>query len=342
MPEDLRYKQIEQVENYIAKIEENESASEMLKIIVGVEEVAEVSSLVLVISLGPFFSEANCSVLVQQEYKMYMEKDVVYMRCFQQDSVHELGIGIIRVLKRLKERFERHHFVIIQDQALDVATNCQVDTLQLQGKICTIYCKMGELTEAKVSRSVICADKRTAEKWIGKMARWKMQNKKTCFSSLSAGLPQAHPVFLVVTELVKTSLLKIINVLVGEPSAGKTTIVEGLTRKIIRGKVPIDLVNVKLINATPCCHGAGRLVGQYKFGGRSGGCVALLGVAKLVLGLVLGSYLVKILDQFPVGVLGVLLLFAGIALAMCSRDINSKEEICLFARCFTCWLKCST
>lgn len=76
----------------------------------------------------------------------------------------------------------------------------------------------------------------------------------------------------------------------------------------------------------PCCHGAGGLAGQYKFGGRSGGCVALLGAAKLVLGLVLGSSLVKVLDQFPVGVLGVLLLFAGIELAMCSRDMNTKEE----------------
>ncbi|KAL3498348.1 hypothetical protein ACH5RR_041080 [Cinchona calisaya] len=78
--------------------------------------------------------------------------------------------------------------------------------------------------------------------------------------------------------------------------------------------------------AMPCCHGAGGLAGQYKFGGRSGGCVALLGLAKLVLGLVLGSSLVRILDQFPVGVLGVLLLFAGIELAICSRDMNTKED----------------
>ncbi|KAL2519702.1 Molybdate transporter 1 [Abeliophyllum distichum] len=48
------------------------------------------------------------------------------------------------------------------------------------------------------------------------------------------------------------------------------------------------------------CHGARGLAGQYKFGGRSGGCVALLGVAKLVLRLVLGRSLVKILDQFSV------------------------------------------
>ncbi|KNA05899.1 hypothetical protein SOVF_186100 [Spinacia oleracea] len=78
--------------------------------------------------------------------------------------------------------------------------------------------------------------------------------------------------------------------------------------------------------AMPTCHGAGGLAGQYKFGGRSGGCVALLGMGKLVIGIVLGSSIVKILDQFPVGVLGVLLLFAGLELAMACRDMNTKSE----------------
>uniref|UniRef100_A0A0V0GWF1 Putative ovule protein n=1 Tax=Solanum chacoense TaxID=4108 RepID=A0A0V0GWF1_SOLCH len=78
--------------------------------------------------------------------------------------------------------------------------------------------------------------------------------------------------------------------------------------------------------AMPCCHGAGGLAGQYRFGGRSGASVAFLGLGKLVLGLVFGSSFVRILNQFPIGILGVLLLFAGIELAMASRDMNSKEE----------------
>ncbi|KAJ8640611.1 hypothetical protein MRB53_017305 [Persea americana] len=92
--------------------------------------------------------------------------------------------------------------------------------------------------------------------------------------------------------------------------------------------VSVGLMNMVgcWFGAMPMCHGAGGLAGQYKFGGRSGGCVVVLGVAKLVLGLVLGSSLVKVLVQFPVGLLGVLLLFAGIELAMASRDMNSKEE----------------
>ncbi|XP_010472579.1 PREDICTED: molybdate transporter 1 [Camelina sativa] len=85
--------------------------------------------------------------------------------------------------------------------------------------------------------------------------------------------------------------------------------------------------------AMPTCHGAGGLAGQYKFGGRSGGCVALLGVAKMVLGLVLGGSLVGILDKFPVGVLGALLLFAGIELAMAARDMNTKGDAFVMLIC---------
>ncbi|KAL2489099.1 Molybdate transporter 1 [Forsythia ovata] len=91
------------------------------------------------------------------------------------------------------------------------------------------------------------------------------------------------------------------------------------------------ILNDPIPDATPCCHGAGGIAGQYKFGGMSGWCVALLDVAKLVLGL--DSSLVKILDQFSVGVLGVLLLFVGIELAMCSRDMNSKEESVVMLIC---------
>lgn len=78
--------------------------------------------------------------------------------------------------------------------------------------------------------------------------------------------------------------------------------------------------------AMPVCHGAGGLAGQYRFGARTGLSVVFLGIGKLVLGLVFGNSFVRVLGQFPIGILGVLLLFAGIELAMASRDMNSKEE----------------
>ncbi|CAN1785353.1 Molybdate transporter 1 [Linum perenne] len=85
--------------------------------------------------------------------------------------------------------------------------------------------------------------------------------------------------------------------------------------------------------AMPCCHGAGGLAGQYKFGGRSGACVVMLGMAKLGLGLVLGSSIVAMLQEFPVGVLGVLLLFAGIELAIAARDVSGKEDAFVMLVC---------
>ncbi|KAI3915258.1 hypothetical protein MKX01_035517 [Papaver californicum] len=99
--------------------------------------------------------------------------------------------------------------------------------------------------------------------------------------------------------------------------------------------VTVGLMNLAgcWLGAMPVCHGAGGLAGQYKFGGRTGGCVAIVGAAKLVLGLVLGSSLVQILAQFPVGLLGVLLLFAGIELAMTSKDMNTKEEAFVMLVC---------
>ncbi|KAF1865760.1 hypothetical protein Lal_00021760 [Lupinus albus] len=78
--------------------------------------------------------------------------------------------------------------------------------------------------------------------------------------------------------------------------------------------------------AMPCCHGAGGLAGQYRFGGRSGASVVFLGVGKLVLALIFGNSFGRILGQFPIGILGVLLLFAGIELAMASKDMKTKQE----------------
>lgn len=78
--------------------------------------------------------------------------------------------------------------------------------------------------------------------------------------------------------------------------------------------------------AMPVCHGAGGLAGQYRFGGRSGLSVLFLAAGKMVLGLVFGNSFVRILGKFPVGILGVLLLFSGVELAMASRDMGSKEE----------------
>ncbi|WOH12264.1 hypothetical protein DCAR_0831766 [Daucus carota subsp. sativus] len=94
---------------------------------------------------------------------------------------------------------------------------------------------------------------------------------------------------------------------------------------VISVSISVGMMNLVecWFGAMPSCHGARGY----------GGCVALLGAAKLALGFLLSGSLVKILNQFPVGVLGVLLLFAGIELALCCRDMNTKEDSFVMLLC---------
>src|SRR5579884_140241 len=78
--------------------------------------------------------------------------------------------------------------------------------------------------------------------------------------------------------------------------------------------------------AMPMCHGSGGLAGQYRFGARTGGSVVFLGVIKILLGLFLGGAALRILALYPMSVLGVLLIFSGMELALVTRDIKTRTD----------------
>ncbi|KAL3689487.1 hypothetical protein R1sor_015796 [Riccia sorocarpa] len=85
--------------------------------------------------------------------------------------------------------------------------------------------------------------------------------------------------------------------------------------------------------AMPVCHGAGGLAGQYKFGARNGLAPVLLGAGKLVVSLFLGSSLLRFLASFPMALLGAMLLFSGVELAMACRDQNTNEDAFVMLMC---------
>ena len=68
--------------------------------------------------------------------------------------------------------------------------------------------------------------------------------------------------------------------------------------------------------ALPLCHGAGGLAGQFRFGARHGTSIILLGLVKVLLACVIGNAGPHLLGAFPKSILGVMLVFAGISLAM--------------------------
>jgi MFS superfamily sulfate permease-like transporter len=70
-----------------------------------------------------------------------------------------------------------------------------------------------------------------------------------------------------------------------------------------------------LFGAMPNCHGAGGLSAQHKFGARTGASVLILGLAKVVLAVVFGDSAQTLLEAFPDGILGVMLIVSGSELA---------------------------
>jgi MFS superfamily sulfate permease-like transporter len=79
--------------------------------------------------------------------------------------------------------------------------------------------------------------------------------------------------------------------------------------------------------AMPMCHGSGGLAAQYSFGARTGGSIVFLGTIKMIIGFFFGAYAIKLLSVYPVSVLGVLLTFSGLELAMISRDIKARTDM---------------
>jgi hypothetical protein len=74
--------------------------------------------------------------------------------------------------------------------------------------------------------------------------------------------------------------------------------------------------------AMPVCHGSGGLAAQYRFGARSGASIILLGLFKIILGLVFGESLVGLLREYPKSLLGVMVFAAGLELAKVGESLN--------------------
>lgn len=77
-----------------------------------------------------------------------------------------------------------------------------------------------------------------------------------------------------------------------------------------------------LLGGIPVCHGAGGMAGHVRFGARTGGAVVILGGVLLAIGLFLGSSAMALVRLLPASVLGLILMFAGIELAMGARGLG--------------------
>ena len=84
-----------------------------------------------------------------------------------------------------------------------------------------------------------------------------------------------------------------------------------------------SLMNIisPFLGGIPVCHGSGGIAGHYTFGGRTGGSTLIYGLFYLILGIFFSGNSVETLMIFPKPMLGVILLFEGIALILLVKDI---------------------
>jgi MFS superfamily sulfate permease-like transporter len=91
----------------------------------------------------------------------------------------------------------------------------------------------------------------------------------------------------------------------------------------------MGLANVfsALVGGMPVCHGAGGLAAHYAFGARTPGSNLIIGGLFIGLAVFLGAGSINVLHLLPMGVLGMLLFFAGAQLALTIQDVHLRSEL---------------
>lgn len=79
--------------------------------------------------------------------------------------------------------------------------------------------------------------------------------------------------------------------------------------------------------AMPVCHGSGGLAGQYRFGARSGASVIILGLVKVILGILAGETIIPLLQRFPKALLGIMVAAAGVELAKVGQSLDETQDL---------------
>src|SRR5438477_7708771 len=82
-----------------------------------------------------------------------------------------------------------------------------------------------------------------------------------------------------------------------------------------------------LFGGVPVCHGSGGMMGHYTFGARTGGSLLIYGGMYLILGLFFSRGFAKIINIFPMPILGVILFIEALALMTLIKDLSDKREL---------------
>jgi MFS superfamily sulfate permease-like transporter len=93
-------------------------------------------------------------------------------------------------------------------------------------------------------------------------------------------------------------------------------------------------VAASAVGGIPLCHGAGGMAGHVRFGARTGGALVMMGGILLVTGLFLADSVSMLLQLVPAAVVGTVLVFAGLELAVGAAGalpVTTRERYVLVA-----------
>lgn len=92
--------------------------------------------------------------------------------------------------------------------------------------------------------------------------------------------------------------------------------------------ISVGLMNIIgcWFGAMPVCHGAGGLAGQYRYGARTGGSMVFLGTLKMLIAIIFGATLLPLMIAYPQSVLGALLIYSGMELALLIKDTQRQRD----------------
>ena len=89
----------------------------------------------------------------------------------------------------------------------------------------------------------------------------------------------------------------------------------------------------------PLCHGSGGLMAQYAFGARTGGSMILEGIMELFLGLFFSETLFILFTEFPMAILGAMLIYTAFLLGKIAfRDFNIKSFLIILTSAIISYL----
>jgi SulP family sulfate permease len=108
---------------------------------------------------------------------------------------------------------------------------------------------------------------------------------------------------------------------------GKGEMTKRATYRAFATSMGLTNIVTGAIAGMPMCHGAGGLAAHYRFGARTGGSNIMIGTIFLVIAFVFGKIGISLLSSIPYAILGTLLLFAGIELALLIRDVTEKNDL---------------